>query len=60
MWAVQTGRAGRLLLLGLANLTLPNLGKAAETQRFIQESGKALQSAESMFRKPRWNPCCEP
>lgn len=41
---------GRLLLVVPVNLTLPNLGKAAQTQRFTLEGGKALQSQRANFR----------
>lgn len=40
----------RLLLVVPANLTLPNLGKAAQTQRFPMEGRKALQSQRAIFR----------
>lgn len=53
---VQTARAGRLVLVGLANLTLTSLGKAAETHSSPWRRGRALPSEESKFQKPRWNP----
>lgn len=53
---MQTARAGRLVLVGLANLTLTSLGKAAETHSSPWRRGRALPSEESKFQKPRWNP----
>lgn len=44
---------GRLLLVVPANLTLPNLGKAAQTQRLTLEGRKDLQPKESKYQKPR-------
>lgn len=40
----------RLLLVVPVNLTLPNLGKAAQTQRFTMKGRKALQSQRAIFR----------
>lgn len=56
---MQTGRAGRLLLGVAVNLTPPSLGKAADSQCFTLEKGKALQSEESAFQKPRGHSTCE-
>ena len=56
---VQTGRAGRLLLGVAVNLTPPSFGKAADSQCFTLEKGKALQSEESAFQKPRGHSTCE-
>lgn len=43
---------GRLLLAVPANLTVANLGKAAQTQRFTLEGRKALPSEGSKLQKP--------
>lgn len=50
---VQTGRAGRLLPGVPVTLTPSTPGKAADSQGFTLERGKALQSEESAVQKPR-------